>query len=145
MKQVIIQKYINMKFILNLFFFVFTFHLINAQNNIDKNVMIFITETNDSIFLSNNDFSLYNYEAIKIISDLKLIKLKNKKIEKLFLIEDDSKTSISLCDLLSSGCWSFDYYIISDKKIICDKTTLIYCSISLYIRLQEITKKTIFE
>ncbi len=108
---------------------------------------MFITKTNDTIFLTNNDFILQNYESLKIVSEVKQIKLRKKQIKQAFLIENDTITSIFLCDLLASGCGGMlDYYIVSDKnQIINNKMDFIVCNLSLYIQIQNITKKSLFD
>ncbi len=135
-----------MKILINIFFLVFSIHLINAQNTNDKSVLLFITKTNDSIFLSNNDFILKNYESIKIISEIKVLHLKNKQINSAYLIDNDTIIPIFLCDLLASHCGIYDNYFISNKnKIIDNKNNLAFCSLPLFIRIQQITRKSLFD
>lgn len=135
-----------MKKIITFLIILFILNIINAQNKTKKFVLVFITKTNDTISLSNNDYILTDQMSITIKSQLKLNQLRNKEINNSFLCENDSIISpIHLCDLLDATC-DFMYYFNSNKnKIISKKEDSINCNFFLYNKLLLAHKKSIFD
>ncbi|PZR08778.1 MAG: hypothetical protein DI539_22495 [Flavobacterium psychrophilum] len=86
----------------------------NAQNNINKEILRFITAQNDTVAVYTGDIKVINDLSFQVIDRSKLNKLKGVEIDKVYFVCDQrEKSRVWLHGIFASSVPDGDLYILA--------------------------------
>lgn len=117
------------------------FFIMNAQNNINKEILQFITIQNDTVTVYSGDIKIINDLSLQLTDPKKLKRLQGTEVDKVYFICDQcDKKRVWLQGIFASSVPEGDLYILAlDGKVHFLKNDIIQGSKELLQKIKSIT------